>query len=412
MWASPTEQALSASVRHICCGSEMGDEQMHREPSAMPASGSVGRTTRVAMADGPHKAPSACSAALLDLKSRVIGVEALFASALKCARGVGFKFSTQNYILHLAENTLMLAERLAHGTYTEGRTRPVHITYPKPREALSISFRDRVFQRSLNDNVLYPVMTRPFIYQNYACQKGKGTDAARSYFKAMMRRAFIVYGTNDFKVLSGDIAKYYDSMPHDKTNAMFRRRLHRWVAEWVVRTLDKQYKGEKGYNPGSQMVQIAGISYLDPFDHFMKQELRRKMYVRYMDDWHTLGRSEEELREVWRRAGENLKSLGLSLHPTKTRIRSAKDGVVFLGFLFRVTATGKVLMLRDPKRVKEVKRRLRRLAHKVRRGEVRAEALDESYRCVRACMEKGNSAKLLRNMDAFFNQVKGEINNE
>ena len=45
-----------------------------------------------------------------------------------------------------------------------------------------------------------------------------------------------------------------------------------------------------------------------------------------------------------------------------------------------------------------------------RRGEVGRGATEESYRCVRACMVKGNSARLLRNMDAFANQLQEEIN--
>lgn len=49
------------------------------------------------------------------------------------------------------------------------------------------------------------------------------------------------------------------------------------------------------------------------------------------------------------------------------------------------------------------------LVNKERRGEAPRGALEESYRCVRACMEKGNSRRLLRNMDNFYNQLKGEI---
>ena len=37
--------------------------------------------------------------------------------------------------------------------------------------------------------------------------------------------------------------------------------------------------------------------------------------------------------------------------------------------------------------------------------------LEDSYRCVRACMEKGNSARLLRSMDDFVNELKKEIDN-
>ena len=45
-----------------------------------------------------------------------------------------------------------------------------------------------------------------------------------------------------------------------------------------------QYPGEVGYNPGSQMIQIAGISVLDPLDHMAKDLMGIRNYIRYMDD--------------------------------------------------------------------------------------------------------------------------------
>ena len=39
-----------------------------------------------------------------------------------------------------------------------------------------------------------------------------------------------------------------------------------------------------GYNPGSQMVQIVGISALDDHDHKIKENLDVDEFGRYMDD--------------------------------------------------------------------------------------------------------------------------------
>lgn len=358
------------------------------------------------MTDGREIAPSAYPTAFYYFVDSVIGEDALYASAWKCWRGVGRKFSAQSYILNVIERTVDLANELRNGTYKDGKTRIVKITYPKARTALSITFRDRVYQRSLNDNSLYPQSVRHFIYGNYACQKGKGTDAALKNLKAMLHRAWLIYRTNDFCILSADIRHYYDSMVHSETDRIFAKMVDPWTASRVRHTLASQYKCDTGYNPGSQMVQIAGISYLNEFDHFVKESLRRKMYIRYMDDFHIIGRGREELSSVRTEVSLNLSRVGMELHPAKTKIVSAKDGIVFLGFLFRVTSSGKVLMLRDPKRVKEIRRRLRRLAHKVRRGEVGMDAIDTSYECVRACMMKGNSSRLIRNMDDFVLKLK------
>lgn len=71
-------------------------------------------------------------------------------------------------------------------------------------------------------------------------------------------------------------------------------------------------------------------------------------------------------------------------------------------------ANGRVMMLRDPKRVKEIRRRLRRLAKVVRRGDATWDDFDTSLGCVLACMRKGNSERLLRNIMDFANKIKKE----
>lgn len=362
------------------------------------------------MAAGRETAPSAYPAVQLFNKESVIGEEALYISAKKCWSGVGRKFSAQSYAVGIIEKTVQLARQLRDGSYREGKTRVVTIEYPKKRTAMSITFRDRVFQRSLNDTALYPQIVRSFVYANYACQRGKGTDAAISAFKAMLHRAFLKFGTNDFRILSCDIEHYYDAMLHAVTDQLFADHCDEWTAQTASATLAHQYKGDRGYNPGSQMVQIAGISYLSPIDHFIKDTLGVKLYVRYMDDFHLVCRTDEESAALLPRIADRLRPIGLSLHPEKTAVHKASDGVLFLGYVFKVTASGKVLMFRDPKRVKENRRKLRRLAALVRRGRRTAEDFDRSCECIRACIAKGNSARLIRNMDQFTKQLKEEIN--
>ena len=116
-----------------------------------------------------------------------------------------------------------------------------------------------------------------------ACQKGKGTDKARNYFREMLKRHFRLYGRTG-GILQCDIEKFYDNMKHDCTIEKFGRYTPKWALDRSEEILDQQYLGDTGYNPGSQMVQIAGIAYMDDLDHFIKEKLKIKEYVRYMDD--------------------------------------------------------------------------------------------------------------------------------
>lgn len=343
----------------------------------------------------------------------VIGCEALYWSAKKCWKGVGRKYSAQNYSLNIIANTLKLARELKSGKYKEGKTHIVKITYPKPRTALAIIFRDRVYQRSINDNALYSQMVRTFIYHNLACQKGKGTTMAREEFKKMLRKAFIKYGTNQFQILACDVKGYYDNMLHAETNRIVRKNCDPWTAERTIETLERQYRfhGYKGYNPGSQMVQIAGISYLNEYDHYVKEQMLRKLHLRYMDDTHTCGSPSENMEAIKCEMDKELNKVGLWLHPDKTKIARAADGVMFLGFIFKVTDTGKVLMFRDPAKVNALKRKMKRLAALIAKGRREIETMDECWECAKACMAEGNSQRLLKNMEQFVNQLKEDVRN-
>lgn len=366
------------------------------------------RIIRTATADACASEPSAYCA--VQLKDFVDSEEALYWSALKCCRGVGWKYSTQVFLLHIIDRIVKLASDLKCGKYREGLTHIVNITFPGARTALAISFRDRARQRSLNDNALYPQTVLHFIYANMACQKGKGTDAARQLFKAMMHRAFIKYGnTSGFQILACDVKGYYDNMRHDVTAAMFREYCDPWTAGEAIRTLDRQYKGDTGYNPGSQTVQIAGIAYLNKLDHYIKERMRRKIYIRYMDDFYIFGAPEEDMGAIRREIDSQLAPLGMKLHVAKTLVKTGAHGVMFLGFKFVATATGRVLMFRDPAKIKGNYRKLRRLARLVRRGKKSERRFDASYQAIRSCAALGDSKRLLRKMDSIYNNLKMEI---
>lgn len=93
-------------------------------------------------------------------------------------------------------------------------------------------------------------MTRNFIYDNCACQKGKGTDFARGRLKCHLQRCYRKNGL-DAWVLQCDIKHYYDNIQHDTTNALFREKLPVEYADRVCKILNEQYLGDTGYNPGS-----------------------------------------------------------------------------------------------------------------------------------------------------------------
>ena len=340
----------------------------------------------------------------------IIGFDALYESMKKCRKGVMWKDSTASYCLNGIERTLNLSRQLRAGTYRARPTVKFTITSPKPREIASITLRDRVYQRRLNDNAVYPAMSRSFIYDNYACQKGKGTDAARNRLKEFLRRYYRKYGCEGY-VAQFDIHGYYPNMDHEITEELFRKKLDPETFRMVQQILRNQYEGEKGYNPGSQLIQIAGISILDRLDHYIKEQLHAKLYIRYMDDFLVISRDAEYLQDCMRKIGEKLRSLRFEMNPKKTRIYPLRKGIMFLGFRFRLTDTGKVIMLIDPKNVKRERLKLRRLVKRSRKGLIPREKVNESYASWRAHAGKGNTHNMLIRIDEFYKSLWEEDDN-
>lgn len=339
-----------------------------------------------------------------NLKEYITDFDQLYESEWKCVKGVLWKPQTKSFMLNDLENIHRMKKQLRNGTWENGKPHPIQITYPKKREGLSISFRDRVYQRSINDNALYPAMTKSFVLNNSACQTGKGPRYAIAHLKKMLWNIYCHHGL-DFYILETDIHGYYPNMRHDVVEKLFSDRLDPEVADMTNRVLQDQYSGSVGYNPGSQMVQIAGISVLDKLDHRVKEQLHERYYIRYMDDSRILSHSKEKLEADLKSIEEELCKMGFELNRKKTRIVSMKDGFSFLGFDFRMTESGKIIMTINSDSVRSERRRLRRMAAKVRKGELEKWRMQEHLESYIEYISQGNCWKVSQRLRRYCKEL-------
>lgn len=330
----------------------------------------------------------------------------------KCKRGKMWKASVARFVLHGIEETLKLEEEIKCGRYRPRKPHTFTLTYPKVRPCSSTHIRDRIVQRSMNDNVVYPAMTRSFIWDNMACQKGKGTTKAMDRLDHFLHRYYVNAGnSNDGWVLQCDIEGYYRNMRHTDAQACFRRHLDEETVGHAMSWLQRQYPYEVGFEPGSQMVQILGISLLDSFDHAIKERIMAKIYERYMDDFYIISNDRAFLEDALTKINGELAKIGMRLHPKKTRIYPLKDGIRVLGFTFRLTNTGKIVRIIDPRNVKHERKKLYRIAQLVKSGKMNRDKFDECYSSWKAHANLGNSYKLLQRMDAYVKELmKGAEN--
>lgn len=342
---------------------------------------------------------------------RIIEFDELWDSVIKCKRGVLWKPSVKHHNLNAVEETHRMVKKLKGGDWENGKPKPIKILYPKKRDGLSIAFKDRVYQRSINDNVLYPSVQRSFILDNCACQKGKGIDFARKRLKKHLWNHYSHYGPDGY-VLQIDVKGYYPNMRHDAVKAKFKRYLNKEVYEAICDVLDTQYVGDIGYSPGSQMVQIAGISLLDDLDHYCKEQLHVRHYMRYMDDILIIHHDKDALEDILDAIKEKLAEIGFSAHEKKTHITPLSKGFLFLGFEYRMTETGKVVMTLNSANIKHERTKLRKLVKLAKQGRITKAKVDECYKSWKANASKGDSYKLLQRMDEYYESLWKEANNE
>jgi RNA-directed DNA polymerase len=87
----------------------------------------------------------------------------------------------------------------------------------------------------------------------------------------------------------------------------------------------------RGLPIGNLTSQFWANVYLNPFDHFVKRELRCRAYVRFVDDFLLFADDKTHLWR-WRQAViERLARLRLTIHPG-THPRPVSEGIPFLGF--------------------------------------------------------------------------------
>lgn len=136
-----------------------------------------------------------------------------------------------------------------------------------------------------------------------------------------------------------------------------------------------------------------------------KEKLRAKYYIRYMDDFVIISSDKGYLEHCKDAIAQQLYGIGLSYNEKKTSIYPLSDGIMFLGFRFRLTKDGKVLMILSPDNVKRERRKLSRLVNKYKHGETTKEKVYECYNGWKNHAEHGNSTLLIARMDAYLKEM-------
>ena len=415
-----------------------------------------------------------------------ITFDELYKGLQKSKRNVIWKDSVAGYSINGLKNTYLLRQSLLKKTYHLSKYQRFTIVEPKLREIIATRIRDRQFQRSLCDNILYPETVRHFIRDNCACQKGRGVDDTMNRMDAHLHKYFRKEGTNRGWVLQCDISKYFPSTPYtvaqnalikvikDKEAAMraceiiesfccaeienrfLEMGVDRNIAEGAAYKLSMQRveilkakimtpddvdevsksahkkmretigavpglnreeregffnwvttNAFRGIGLGSQVSQITELTVLNGLDHYIKEKLRVKHYIRYMDDFILIHSDKNFLRQCKKEIEAYVSDLGLSLNK-KTCIYPLQQGIRFLKWRFILTETGKVIRRKDKKKVNDRRRKLRKFKERLDNGLMTMSQISDSFQSWRADAMRGNMRRVILDMEDFYRKLFGE----
>lgn len=137
---------------------------------------------------------------------------------------------------------------------------------------------------------------------------------------------------------------------------------------------------EKSVNIGDQLSQVIGIYYPYRIDNYVKYVRQQKFYGRYMDDWYIMNPSKEELKDLLANICKIAAELGIHINHKKTRIVKISSTYKFLQIKYTLTNTGKVIKRINPGRVTAMRRKIKKLAVKVKNEEVLYENVENMFR--------------------------------
>ena len=223
----------------------------------------------------------------------------------------------------LDQQVKSIANAIRNNSFPLGRFHQFLIRDPKERVTTAPCFDERVLHHAIM-NICEPILDCWLIDDTFACRVGKGRESA------VERARYFAHKHSWYLKL--DVRRYFDSVRHETlVNLLAKRFKDRRLLQLVERII-RSYRGNIGVGIpiGSLTSQHFANFYLGWLDRFVKETLRVKGYVRYMDDmilWHD---DLHELQSIQRRCIDFASdTLGLEFKPAD--VRRTSTGVDFLG---------------------------------------------------------------------------------
>ena len=266
-------------------------------------------------------------------------------------------------------NISKIKEIFDSGDYKCGKYNIFLIKEPKYRVIMSQNIFDKVINHIVARKFLY-VLDRILIDSNVATRIGRGTSLGVKYIKKYLSKL-----DGDVYALKFDISKYFYNIDHGVLINLLKNKIKDKrvidVLTKIINSTDEDYINEcilklkkneilkikcsnlndkekrideikripiyekgKGLPIGNMTSQILANFYLNCLDHFIKEKLHIKYYIRYQDDGILLSTDKNYLKYCLKEINKFVLKYGLELNDKTKIINVSKEGLDFLGFRF------------------------------------------------------------------------------
>lgn len=334
---------------------------------------------------------------------KVVDFHNMYRAFRRAKCGKGFKKSSARFDAAALGGIHTLIQQLKTKEYRVSPYSEFKVYEPKERIIQTTSFKDKVVQHCLCDNVIMPRLEKVFIYDNCAGQRGKGVLFGLDRLSEQMQQFYQKYGFNGY-ILKCDIRKFFYSISHEplKDIVEYHFGYDRDVM-WLCNLYIDSTQG-KGIPLGNQINQGFALLYLDGMDKLIKYELGIEFYGRYMDDFWLIHPSKEYLKWCLEVIAVYLESLDLELNG-KTQIFPFKNGVSYLGFHTYVSKSGQSFRKLKNQNKRNAQRKFLRMAKLAAAGELQQNKLEASYGAWKNHISHGNCRGLAAVMDQKLKEV-------
>lgn len=166
-------------------------------------------------------------------------------------------------------------------------------------------------------STLKPILMKGMYEFSCGSVPGRGIHYGKKYLEKFIRKH-----PKDIKYcLKIDIRHFYESIDIEILKERFRKIIKDdvflylifWVLDSNAGTMPDGNIVKTGLPIGFYTSQWFANWFLQPFDHYVKEELKAKCYVRYMDDIVILGANKRELHKMFNLIRSYLGEIGLTI---------------------------------------------------------------------------------------------------